>query len=482
MAMKFGLSTLTRGVFSAARTTWPSPRPPSARASISSRSATTSSCRASCGSPIPTPQGGALGAAEHGHCFDQLATIAFLAGCTERLRLLTSVHGGAAPAGDADRQDAGDHRRALQRPAHRRRRRRLDEGGVRAAGRPLRGARQGHRRVSRGLPGAVDQGRARPTAASTCASPTCCSIPSRCRSRIRRSGSAARARPRCGAPSSSAMPGIPATTARPSRSTRPARLGAGIAEVQAHGRGGRTRSGLARRRLLVQDSFEWTAHKIQDGSARRLFTGASADMAADAAALEALGVGHVALRLGGAIARGVARAHRPLRPRGDREANVVGVGTPIQSSWLSYRGLSPVSRVTEAHFSGAMRSCATRKRPGFTRKLTRLPSGHVRIAEYADVCRILDPAPTLMRGEVRTSPTSGQLRPTVLGDPLDRRIWAYNDPCTSCRDGRHWQTSVSGVWVYFHWPIAELGTLGLLLRFPASENFGPGCRPHTAMA
>ena len=30
-------------------------------------------------------------AAEHGHCFDQLATIAFLAGCTERLRLLTSV-------------------------------------------------------------------------------------------------------------------------------------------------------------------------------------------------------------------------------------------------------------------------------------------------------------------------------------------------------------------------------------------------------
>ena len=51
--------------------------------------------------------------------------------------------------------------------------------------------------------------------------------------------------------------------------------------------------------LLVQDLFEWEPHKIQDGSARRLFTGASADMAADAAALEAVGVGHVALRLGG---------------------------------------------------------------------------------------------------------------------------------------------------------------------------------------
>ena len=37
-----------------------------------------------------------------------------------------------------------------------------------------------------------------------------------------------------------------------------------------------------------------------DGSARRLFTGAAADMAADAAALEGVGVHHVALRLGGA--------------------------------------------------------------------------------------------------------------------------------------------------------------------------------------
>ena len=45
--------------------------------------------------------------------------------------------------------------------------------------------------------------------------------------------------------------------------------------------------------------FAWESHKIRDGSARRLFTGTSADMAADAAALAAIGVGHVALRLGG---------------------------------------------------------------------------------------------------------------------------------------------------------------------------------------
>jgi hypothetical protein len=52
--------------------------------------------------------------------------------------------------------------------------------------------------------------------------------------------------------------------------------------------------------LLVQDFFEWEPHKIHDSTTRRLFTGASADMAADAAALEAVGVRHVALRLGGA--------------------------------------------------------------------------------------------------------------------------------------------------------------------------------------
>jgi hypothetical protein len=51
--------------------------------------------------------------------------------------------------------------------------------------------------------------------------------------------------------------------------------------------------------LLVQNFFEWEPHKIHDGSARRLYTGSSADMAADTAALEEIGVGYVALRLGG---------------------------------------------------------------------------------------------------------------------------------------------------------------------------------------
>ena len=131
----------------------------------------------------------------------------------------------------------------------------------------------------------------------------CCSIPSPCRSRIRRSGSAARARPRCAAPLKFGDAWYPGNNSQTKPLDTPARLAAGIADVQAAcaRRPGAipTSLGVA---LLVQDFFEWGQHKTQDGSARRMFTGTSADMAADAAALDALGVGHVALRLGGASA------------------------------------------------------------------------------------------------------------------------------------------------------------------------------------
>ena len=77
------------------------------------------------------------------------------------------------------------------------------------------------------------------------------------------------------------------------------RLGAGIKDVKAEAQKAGRDPATLDIALLVQDHFEWTAHKTADGSARRLFTGASSDMAADAAALSAVGVGHVALRLGG---------------------------------------------------------------------------------------------------------------------------------------------------------------------------------------
>jgi hypothetical protein len=61
---------------------------------------------------------------------------------------------------------------------------------------------------------------------------------------------------------------------------------------------------------LVLWPVDWTAQKTADG-ARRLFTGSSADMAADAAALAGVGVRHVALTFQTAtVAETLARMQR----------------------------------------------------------------------------------------------------------------------------------------------------------------------------
>jgi len=63
--------------------------------------------------------------------------------------------------------------------------------------------------------------------------------------------------------------------------------------------------------LLLQTPFDWRPQTTQDGAARRMFTGSSTDMAEDAAALSAIGLRHVALRLGGdTIEDAVARIER----------------------------------------------------------------------------------------------------------------------------------------------------------------------------
>ena len=112
-------------------------------------------------------------------------------------------------------------------------RRGLGGRGERDAGRALRRARGHDRRVPARDAGAVDQPPRRRSPASTRSSAGSCSSPSPCRSRTRRSGSAATAGRRCAAPSSSAPRGIPIN--RP-----PAELRAGRAELarlcQARGR------------------------------------------------------------------------------------------------------------------------------------------------------------------------------------------------------------------------------------------------------
>ena len=65
----------------------------------------------------------------------------------------------------------------------------------------------------------------------------------------------------------------------------PQRLRAGIAGLRVVAEAaGRDPASIAVS-LIVQNPFEWSAQKVQDGSARRLFTGTSAEMAADAAAI-----------------------------------------------------------------------------------------------------------------------------------------------------------------------------------------------------
>ena len=89
--MKFGLSTLTRGLLTT-REAYQAIAKAAERAgfdflSVSDHIVVPAELR----SAYPYAPGGEFGAAEHGHCLEQLATIAFLAGVTERLRLLTSV-------------------------------------------------------------------------------------------------------------------------------------------------------------------------------------------------------------------------------------------------------------------------------------------------------------------------------------------------------------------------------------------------------
>src|SRR5260370_17059031 len=89
--MKFGLSTLTRGVV-ATRENYMAIAKAAERTGFDFLSVSDHLVvPASFQSLYPYAASGVFGAAEHGHCFDQLATVAFLSGCTEPTRLLTSV-------------------------------------------------------------------------------------------------------------------------------------------------------------------------------------------------------------------------------------------------------------------------------------------------------------------------------------------------------------------------------------------------------
>jgi probable F420-dependent oxidoreductase len=296
--MKFGLSTVTRGVFTT-RENYVAIAKAAERAgfdflSVSDHLIVPGDFK----SLYPYAEGGVFGAAEHGHCFDQLATIAFLSGCTERLRLLTSVL--VVP-----------HRPPMLTAKM------LATIDVLSNGRLILGAGAGWMREEFALLGAPfeDRGLATDEYLGAFRELWTQERPSYEGKYVSFSDVLFYPKPMqkphppiwIGGESPAALrrtikfadAWYPGSNNQKKPLDTPSRLATGIAELgRASEAAGRdpTTIDLA---LLVQSHFDWVSRKIQDGSARRMFTGSSADMAADAAALQEIGVRNVALRLGG---------------------------------------------------------------------------------------------------------------------------------------------------------------------------------------
>ncbi len=295
--MKFGLSTLTRGVFST-RENYRAVAQAAERAGFDFLSVSDHVVvPANLQSKYPYSPTGAFSAAEQGYCLDQLATIAFLSGCTERLRLLASVM--VVP-----------HRPAMLTAKM------LSTIDVLSNGRLILGAGAGWMKEEFALLGAPFEERGKLTDEYLAAFRELWTKddPAYSGKHVSFSGVMFYPKPMqnplpiwIGGESPAALrrtirfadAWYPGNNSQTMPLDTPARLAAGIAHLrracEAAGRDPATIDVA----LLVQNYFEWEPHKIADGSARRLYTGSADDMAADTAALAAIGVSHVALRLGG---------------------------------------------------------------------------------------------------------------------------------------------------------------------------------------
>ena len=265
-------------------------------------------------SRYPYSESGEWAARTAGECLDQLATLAFLAARTERLRLLTSV------------MVVPQRHPVLTAKM-------LATIDVLSAGRLIVGCGVGWLKEefeAVGAPDFAERGRVTDeyldafkvlwtedatglSAASMCSSTTSCSRPSPCRSRTRRSGSAARASSPCKRAVRVGDGWYPASNNPQNRLDTAARLGAAVQQLrricEAAGRDPASLD-IA---YIALSPVDWTAQKAGDGE-RRIFTGDRAAMAADVAALEQAGVRHVCLTLPDRRARRDPGAHRALRP------------------------------------------------------------------------------------------------------------------------------------------------------------------------
>ncbi len=296
--MKFGLSTVTRGVYST-RENYKAVAIAAERAgfdflSVSDHVVVPANLK----SKYPYTASGVFAAAEHGYCLDMLATMAFLAGCTERLRLLASVM--VVP-----------HRPAMLTAKM------ISTIDVLSNGRLILGAGAGWMEEEFALLGAPFKERGAVTDEYLAAFQELWTKDAPAYSGKHVSFSDVLFYPKpvqkphppiwIGGESAPALrrtirfadAWYPGNNSQTMPLDTPKRLAAGIAHVRgACEKAGRDPATM-QVALLVQNYFEWEPHKIADGSARRLFTGSAADMSEDVGALAAIGVDYVALRLGG---------------------------------------------------------------------------------------------------------------------------------------------------------------------------------------
>ena len=308
--MRFGISTLSRGIYTS-REAFQKVAQAAEKAGFDFLSANDHIIvPAKLGSAYPYTQGGVWSASEHGHCFDQLATLAFVAGCTETLRLLTSVM--VVP-----------HRPVIQTAKM------LATIDVLSNGRLILGVGAGWMEEEFKLLGAPfeDRGRATDEYIEAFKELWTKERPSYKGQHVDFDNLIFAPKPIqkphppiwVGGESPAAMrrtvklgdAWYPGNNNQQKPLDTPARLKAGIAELHKLAEESKRDPNSLGVTLIAQAPYGWTAETVQDGSARRMFTGSSSEMAADAVALAGIGVTAVALRLGGAaLSEAIERTER----------------------------------------------------------------------------------------------------------------------------------------------------------------------------
>lgn len=308
--MEFGISTQSRGLFTS-RAAYMAVAQAAERAGFAFLSVNDHIIvPGQLGSAYPYTQGGVWSGSEHGHCFDQLATLAFLAGCTTRLKLLTSVM--VVP-----------HRPVVQTAKT------LATIDVLSNGRLILGVGAGWMEEEFKLLGAPfkERGAATDEYLEAFKELWTAERPTYRGRHVDFENVIFAPKPlQAGGPpiwvggeSVAAMRRTvklgngwyPGNNNQKMPMDTPARLKGGVAKLSQMAEAAGRDPATIDMGLIVQNPFDWQKQETQDKSARRMFTGSSEEMLADRAALADAGVGLVAMRLGGeTISESIERIER----------------------------------------------------------------------------------------------------------------------------------------------------------------------------